>query len=136
MKRFAILNDAGEVVNVVSGFCTIEPNREITDAPHVGIGWAWRDGAWIAPAEAAPAAAAPAYYRLSQDTLIQRLAGLGKWEAFKAALQAASPIAWDRFVCAPYIASTDAMFVERAPEMKLVLGLSDAEFAALVAPEE
>jgi hypothetical protein len=38
-------------------------------------------------------------------------------------------------MAAPYIASTDAMFVQYAPQMKAALDLTDEQFDALIAPE-
>jgi hypothetical protein len=86
-------------------------------------------------AYAKPIVPRPAYYRLDQDTIITRLVSLGKYTEFKAALQGLSEVAWDRFMAAPYIASTDAMFVQYAPQMKAALDLTDEQFDALIAPE-
>ena len=68
---------------------------------------------------------------LSKLDLKARLDLLGKWAAFKAALEALG--AWDDFVLAAGIRTDHPLFVEHAPTLKATLQLTDAEFASLIA---
>lgn len=77
--------------------------------------------------------AAPATAReLSKLTLRRRLRALGKEEAFDAALDAI-PHARADWVDAQSLRTDDALFTSSAPALKAALGLTDEQFAELIA---
>lgn len=70
---------------------------------------------------------------LSKLVLMKRLDALGKWEAFKALITQMNGKTKDGWDLAQFIASDHPLFVQGAPQIKAALGLSDEQFASLLA---
>lgn len=81
---------------------------------------------------AAPAAPAPGR-DIAKLTIRRRLRELGKEAAFDAALDAI-PHARTDYDDATTLNTADPLFTQAAPLLKATLGLTDAEFTALLAP--
>lgn len=67
-------------------------------------------------------------------TIMQRLIEVGKWEAFKAILSQAPPIAQDAWLLAQDIRADDPIFISFADAFKAGLDMTEEQFQALLAP--
>ena len=106
--------------------------REHADTVTIRPASALVDAAMFTPYDGPlPAVPEPAR-ELSKLTLKRRLESIGKWDAFKAVL-AANPSLDDEFWLAQTISTADPMFTTHAPALKAALGLTEEQFAELLA---
>jgi hypothetical protein len=70
---------------------------------------------------------------LSKLTLTRRLREMGKEDAFWAVLDA-SPVLRREWLSSQVVRTDDPMFTANAEDLKDAIGLSDVDFAALLAP--
>lgn len=101
MKRFAILNQYGEVVNIVADFCTITPSVKIAAGVSCNIGDTWTGTEFV------PAPEIKVPYRLEKATISKRLFKIGKLAAFDNLLEqdVAAKRLWND---EPYVMSNNA----------------------------
>lgn len=109
------------VVTVVRGVVTsIKAPRAVTSAE-------------LAAALAAAPAPTPPGRDLAKLTVRRRLRDMGKEDAFDAALDSI-PHARRDYDDAQTLNTADPLFTTAAPLLKSALGITDAQFAALIAP--
>ena len=80
-----------------------------------------------------PPAPPPEPRELSKLILTRRLRAMGKEDAFWAVLDA-SPVLRREWLSSQVVRTDDPMFTAIAEDLKVAIGLSDVDFAALLAP--
>jgi hypothetical protein len=116
-----------EVGNPKAGVWAVQPTAPSHDP-------ATHRAEWTAEAEWVLVEIVPPVHAISKLTLMRRLDALGKWADFKTLMsQLPEPVrdAWD---LALEIRSDDAMFVANAATITTALGLTEAQYEALLAP--
>lgn len=80
------------------------------------------------------AAAKPKPQPVTKLTIMNRLVGAGKWEAFKSILSQAPAIAQDAWLLAQDIRSDDPIFIAHADIFKTGLDMTEEQFQSLLRP--